>query len=134
MSAFKTVAGFGILAAIQATGAKAQRADEVEADKTVAPLIEQSVRMSAADFNPKVALVVPELNGFGISAVQITHSRVGAFLEQMLGDGSRSYDVYVKFRESGNEKCMTLELKWDAKTEAFKVTHPGADDRCTPLW
>lgn len=134
MSAINTFAGFAIVAAVLAMGAKAQRAYEVEADNRVVPLIEQGVRMNAADFNPKVALVAPELKGFGIDGVQITHSRIGAFLESTLGGGDRNYDVYVKFHESGDHKCLTLELKWTAKGEAWKVTHPGADDRCTPLW
>ncbi|MEO8499713.1 MAG: hypothetical protein ABI565_02270 [Vicinamibacteria bacterium] len=134
MSAIKTVAGFAIMGALLASGAKAQRVYELEADATVAPLIEQGVRMSAANFNPKVALVMPELKGFSISGVEITHSRIGALLESTIGDGGRSYDVYVRFRESGDDRCMTLELKRDARGDAWKVTHPGGDDRCAPVW
>ena len=134
MSAIKTVVALAVVAAALATGAKAQRVSEIEADNTLAPMIEQSVRMNAANFNPKVALVVPELKGFAINSVQITHSRIGTFLESALGNGDRSYDVYVRFRESGDDRCMTLELKWDAGTAAWKVIHPGAYDRCAPAW
>ena len=134
MSAVKTVAGFAIVAAVLATGAKAQRAFEVEADNAVAPLIEQTTRMTAADFNPKVGLVVPELKGFSILAVKITRSRVGAMLQSSFGGSDRSYDVYVKFHEGDSDRCLTLEAKWKATTEEWKVTHPGADDRCEPLW
>lgn len=134
MSALNTVAGFAIAAALLAMGARSQRVYEVEADNAVAPLIEQSVRLNAADFNPKVALVPRELKGFSITAVQITQSKIGALLESAVGGGNRSYDVYVRFKESGDEKCMTLDLKWEARAEAWKVNHPGAYDRCSPAW
>ncbi len=134
MSALKTVVAFAVVAGVLVTAAKAQRVYEIEADSTVTPLIEQGVRMGAADFNPKVGLVVPELKGFAIDSVQITHSRIGAFLESMFGGGNRSYDVYVRYRESGDQKCLTLELRQEAATGSWKVTHPGAVERCAPVW
>jgi hypothetical protein len=130
----KTVAGFGIVLAVLATGARAQRDFDLEADSTVAPVIERTVRMDAADFNPQVALVPRDLKGFGIKGVQITRSRIGAFMQSALGGGDRSYDAYVSFQEDGNDRCMSLELKWDGKTEAWKASHVGTDDRCTPFW
>lgn len=134
MSALKTVVAAGVVIAILASSAKAQRVPEIEADRTVAPLIEKGARMGAADFNPKVSLVVPEMKGFGIDEVQITHSRIGALLESSLGNGDRAYDVYVKYHEGGGSKCLTLELHWEAVTESWKVTHPGTVERCAPVW
>jgi hypothetical protein len=134
MPALKTVVGFAIAGGLLAMGARSQRAYEVEADNAVAPIIEQTVRMNAADFNPKVALVARELRGFSLGAVQITRSRIGALLDSALGGGDRNYGVYVSFQEDGDKKCMTLDLKWEAKTQGWKVTHPGADERCSPAW
>jgi hypothetical protein len=134
MAALKTVAGFAIIAAVLAAGTRAQRAYEVEADNAVAPMIEQSVRMNAADFNPKVQLVPRELRGFSVTAVKITRSRIGAMIESAFGGGDRSYDVYVRFREDDASKCLTLELKWKSATQQWNVSHPGADERCEPLW
>lgn len=134
MSTIKTVAAFAIFGAVLVTGVKSQRDFDLESDRAVLPLIEKGVRMSAADFNPQVALVPRELKGFSMGALQIVRSRIGAMLQQALGGGDRSYDVYVSFREDGADKCMTLELKWQAQESAWKVTHPGADDRCEPVW
>jgi hypothetical protein len=134
MSALKTVAGLALAAAVLALGARSQRVREVEADAAVAPLIEQSVRLNAADFNPQVSLVPRELKGFSITGVQITRSKIAELLESALGGGDRSYDVYVRFQEGGDDKCMTLDLKWEARGGAWKVNHPGAYDRCAPAW
>jgi len=134
MSTIKTVAAFAILGAVLVSGVKSQRDFDLESDRAVLPMIEQGVRMSAADFNPQVALVPRELKGFSMGTVQIVRSRIGGMLQQALGGGDRSYDVYVSFREDGADKCMTLELKWQAQSSSWKVIHPGADDRCEPVW
>ena len=122
------------IGAVLVTGVKSQRDNDLESDRAVLPLIEQGVRMAAVDFNPKVALVAPELKGFSLGRVQIVRSKISAMLQQALGGGDRSYDVYVSFREDGGDKCMRLELKWRAQSSSWDVTHPGADDRCEPIW
>lgn len=134
MSSIKTVAGFAILAALVAMAFKAQRQIDLEANSTLAPMIESSVRMHAADFNPKVELTQPELRGFQVMGVQITRPRVSAILNSALGGSERTYEVYVRFRESDADRCMTLTLAWSGKTEEWKVSHPGAVDRCAPWW
>lgn len=134
MSTIKTVAAFAIVGAVLVTGVKSQRDFDLESDRSVLPMVEQGVRMAAADFNPQVALVPRELKGFSLGKVQIVRSKIGAMLQQALGGGDRAYDVYASFREDGADKCMTLELKWQAQESAWKVTHPGADDRCEPVW
>jgi hypothetical protein len=134
MSSIKTVAGFVIVAAALVTGFKSQRALEVEADNAVRPMIEQSVRMNAVDFNPKVALTQPELKDFSLVGVKITRSRIGAMINSAFGGGDRSYEVYVRFREGGDEKCLTLALEWRSTTEAWNVSHSGVVDRCEPVW
>jgi len=134
MSTIKTIAAFAIVGAVLVTGVKSQRDFDLESDRAVLPMIEQGVRMAAADFNPKVALVPPELKGFSMGTVQIVRSKIGAMLQQALGGGDRSYDVYVSFREDGADKCLRLELKWRASSSSWNVAHPGADDRCEPVW
>ena len=134
MSTLKTVATFAMVGAVLVTGVKSQRDYDLESDRAVLPMIEQGVRTAAADFNPKVALAPPELRGFSIGTVQIVRSKIGALLQQALGGGDRSYDVYVSFRQDGAEKCMRLELKWRAPSSSWNVIHPGADDRCEPAW
>jgi hypothetical protein len=134
MSTLKTVAGFAIIGAVLVSGVRSQRDFDLESDRAVLPVIEQGVRMAAADFNPKVALVPPEIKGFSMGTVQIVRSKIGAMLQQALGGGDRSYDVYVGFREDGADRCMRLELKWHAPTSSWNVIHPGADDRCEPVW
>ena len=134
MSSIKIVAGFALVAVALATGFKSQRASEAEEDHAVRPVIEQGVRMNAVDFNPKVALTQPELKDFSMIGVKITRSRIGAILNSAFGGGDRSYEVYVRFREDGREKCMTLSLEWRSTTEAWNVSHPGIVDRCEPVW
>ena len=134
MSTIKTIAVFAVAGAVLVSGVKSQRDFEVESDRTVLPMVEQGVRMAAADFNPQVALVPRDLKGFSMGTVQIVRSRIGATLQKALGGGDRSYDVYVSFREDGTDKCMTLELKWKAQPGSWNVSHPGADDRCEPVW
>ncbi len=134
MSTIKTVTVFAIAGAMLVNGVKSQRDFDLESDRAVLPMIDQSVRMSAADFNPKVALVPRELKGFSMGKVQIVRSRIGAMLQQALGGGDRSYDVYASFREDGADKCVTLELKWRAPSSSWNVSHPGVGDRCEPAW
>lgn len=134
MSTLKTVVAFAIIGAVLVTGVKSQRDFEVESDRAVIPVIDQGVRMAAADFNPLVALVPRELKGFSIGTVQIVRSKIGAMLQSGLGGGDRSYDVYASFREDGTDRCMTLELKWRAQEGSWGVSHPGAGDRCEPVW
>jgi len=134
MSTIKTVAAFAVLGAVLVTGVKSQRDLDLESDRTVLPMIEQGVRMAAADFNPQVNAVPRELKGFSMGTVQIVRSKIGAILQQSLGGGDRSYDVYASFREDGADKCLRLELKWRAPSSSWNVTHPGADDRCEPVW
>jgi hypothetical protein len=134
MSTLKTVAAFAIIGAVLVSGVKSQRDFEVESDRAVIPLIDRGVRMAAADFDPKVALVPRELKGFSMGSVQIVRSKIGAMLQAGLGGGDRSYDVYVSFREDGADKCMTLELKWRAQEGSWDVSHTGVGDRCEPVW
>ena len=134
MSTLKTVAAFAIIGAVLVAGVKSQRDTDLESDRTVIPIIERAVRMTAADFNPKVALVPRELTGFSMGGVQIVRSKIGAMLQQALGGGDRSYDVYASFREDGADKCMTLELEWRAQAGSWDVSHHGANDRCEPVW
>ena len=134
MSTIKTVAVFAVAGAVLVSGVKSQRDFEVESDRTVLPMVEQGVRMSAAGFRPEVDLVQRELKGFSMGTVQIVRSRIGASLQKALGGGDRSYDVYASFREDGADRCTTLELKWKAQPGAWSVSHPGADDRCEPVW
>jgi len=134
MSTLKTVAAFAIIGAVLVTGVKSQRDSELESDRAVLPVIEQGVRMAAADFNPKVGLVAPELKGFSMGTVQIVRSKIAAILQSGLGGGDRSYDVYASFREDGADRCLRLELKWRAASSSWNVIHPGADDRCEPVW
>lgn len=134
MSTIKTVAAFAIVGAVLVTGVKSQRDSDLESDRAVLSVIEQGVRMAAADFNPQVALVPRELKGFSMGTVQIVRSKIGAMLQQALGGGDRAYDVYVSFREDGADKCLRLELKWRAPSSSWNVVHPGADDRCEPVW
>lgn len=134
MSTIKTVAAFAIVGAVLVQGVKSHRDLDVEADRAVIPLVEQGVRMAAADFNPMVSPAPRELKGFSLGNVQIVRSKIGAMLQSTLGGGDRSYDVYASFREDGADKCLTLELKWRAKEGAWNVSHPGANDRCEPVW
>ena len=134
MTAIKTVAGFVIFGAIVATGFKAQRQFDLEGDAALRPMIENGVRLNAADYNPKVNLTVPELKGFSMGPVQITRSRIGALIDSTFGGGDQSYEVYAKFQEGGDDKCLTLSLEWRSKSEAWKVSHPGGYDRCAPVW
>lgn len=134
MSTIKTVATFAIVGAVLVSGVRSQRDLEVESDRAVLPMIEQGVRMAAADFNPMVAPIPRELKGFSLGTVQIVRSKIGAMLQSALGGGDRSYDVYVSFREDGADKCVTLELKWRAQDGSWNVSHPGVGDRCEPAW
>ena len=134
MSSIKVFAGFAIVAAALASGFKSQPASEVEEDNAVRPLIEQGVRMNAVDFNPRVALTKPELKDFSMIGVKITRSRIGAMINSAFGGGDRGYEVYVRFREDGSERCMTLSLEWRSTTQAWDVSHPGMVDRCEPVW
>lgn len=133
MSSLKTVAGVAVVIGGLVYGAKAQREAAVEADSAVRQMVESSVRMNAAGFNPQVDLTSRELKGFDIVSVKITRPRISAMIDSA-GGGDRSYEVYVRFREGGDEKCMTLALKWVKVTEIWSVSHPGAVDRCEPLW
>ena len=134
MSTIKTVAAFAIVGAVLVSGVKSQRDFDLESDRAVLPMIEEGVRMTAADFNPKLSAVPRELKGFSMGKVQIVRSRIGAMLQQALGRGDQSYDVYARFSEDGADKCLTLELKWRAQSSSWNVSHPGADDRCEPAW
>lgn len=119
MSSLKTVAGVAVVIGGLVYGAKAQRDATVEADSAVRQMVESSVRMNAADFNPQVALTARELKDFDIGGVMITRSRISAMIDSAFG---------------GGEKCLTLALKWVETRAAWSVSHPGAVDRCEPLW
>ena len=134
MSTIKTVAAFALIGGVLVNGVKSQRDYDVESDKTVRPVVEQGVRMAAADFDPKITPVARELKGYSLGAVRIVRSPIGAMLQQALGGGDRSYDVYASYREDGTDKCATLELKWKAQPGAWSVIHHGANDRCEPVW
>lgn len=134
MSSIKTFAGFAVVIGAVVFGAKAQRETAVEADRAVGQMVESSVRMNAAGFNPQVDLTSRELNGFSMVGVKITRSRISAMIDSAFGGGDRRYEVYVRFREGGGEKCLTLALKWVETRAVWSVSHPGAVDRCEPLW
>ena len=134
MSSTKIVAGFAIVVLGIAAGFKEQRQSDLEGDSALAPMIESKVRMNAGDFNPKVQLTQPELRDFQIIAVQITRPRISSILDLASGGGDRKYGVYVRFREGGGDRCMTLALEWRSKTEDWSVSHPGTMDSCGPAW
>jgi hypothetical protein len=125
----KTIAGFSILAAALATGAKEQRQFGLEADSGLQRIIESSVRVNAVEFNRRVDLTAPELRDFQMGDAQITQSRIMVWM----GDPD-SYEVYAHFREGGGEKCMTLSLEWIPRTETWNAVHSGVVDRCRPVW
>lgn len=134
MSSIKTLVGFGILFAAVVVGARSQRQFDIEADRAVRPIVEDGVRMNAVDYNPKVALTRPELKDFSMVDMKIMASKVSAFIDSALRGGNRNYDVYVRFRESGDNRCMTLRLEWTSALSSWKVEHTGLDDRCDPVW
>jgi len=134
MTALKTLAGFAIVGALVATGFKAQRQFELEGDSALRPLIENTVRLNAAGYDPKLNLTVPELRGFSMGQLQITRSRIGALIDSTFGGGDQSYEVYARFQEGGDDKCLTLTLEWRSKLGNWHVSHPGAYDRCAPVW
>ncbi len=125
----KTIAGFSVLVAALATSAKEQRQPGLETDSGLQRLIESSVRENAVNFNRRVDLTAPELHDFQLVDVQIAQPRIMAWV----GDPD-SYGVYVRFREGGGEKCMTLSLDWISRTGTWNVAHSGVVDRCTPVW
>ena len=133
MSAIKTIAGFAAVAAVLAFGAKAQRESGLEVDAAVRPIVESCVRMNVAEFRPHVDLTQRELIDFSLLDLQITRPRISAILAPMFGE-NRSYDVYARFREGGDERCFTLALEWKAETGAWTANHTGVSDRCAPPW
>jgi len=134
MTGIKTLAGFALVGAVVAGGLKAERQFDLERDDAIRPLIEQHVRWGAAGYDPKVNLTVPELKNFSIDQVQITRSRIGALIDSTFGSGDQSYEVYARFREGGDDKCLALSLEWRSKSESWNLTHTGAYDRCAPAW
>jgi hypothetical protein len=134
MAAIKTVASFAIFGAIVAVGFKAQRQFELEGDTALRPMIENTVRLNASGYNPNLNLTVPELKGFSMGQVQITRSRISAFIDSTFGGGDQSYEVYAPFQEGGDNKCLTLALEWRSKSGNWHVSHPGGYDRCAPIW
>lgn len=134
MAGIKTIAGFAVLGVVLASGVRSERQFNLEEDTALQRVIEQNVRQFAAGFDPKVALTMPELKDFSVDRVRITRSRAGALVDSTFGKGDQSYDAYVRFRESGAVRCMTLDLEWRARSETWKVTHTGAYDRCDPVW
>lgn len=124
MSSIKTFAGVAVVVGAVVFGAKAQRESTVEADRAVRQMVESSVRMNAAGFNPQVDLTARELKGFDIVGVKITRPRISAMIDSA-GGGDRSYEVYVRFREDGGEKCMTLALKWGQGDGSLERLPPG---------
>jgi hypothetical protein len=134
MSALKTVAGFAIVGVLLASGVKSERQFELEGDSVVRQMVEKSARQYAAGYDPKVSLTMPELKDFSMESISVTRSKAGAFLDSTLGDGDLSYDVYVQYREGGENRCLTLDLEWKAGSETWRVDHTGAYDRCTPVW
>ena len=134
MSALKTVAGFAIVGVLLASGVKSERQFELERDSAVQQLVEKNVRQYAAGYDPKVSLTMPELKDFSMEAMSVTRSKGAAFLESALGEGDLSYDVYVRFREGGQNRCMTLNLEWKAGSKTWWVEHTAAYDRCSPVW
>lgn len=134
MSAITTTAAFTLIGAALAMGVKSERQFAVEQDSEVVSLIEQSVRQSAAGYDPRVALTMPELKGFSLGEFKVVRSKAVAMLDSAFAGGDRSYDVYARYREGGSEGCMTLDLEWRASRSRFVATHSGADDRCDPAW
>ena len=134
MSALKTVAGFAVVGVLLASGVRSERQFELEGDSTVRQLVEKSARQFAAGYDPKLSLTMPELKDFSLESMSVTSSKASAFLESTLGNGDKSYDVYVRFREGGENRCMTLDLEWQARSEAWRVDHTSAYDRCSPVW
>lgn len=134
MSALKTVVGFAIVGVLLASGVKSERQFDLEGDSAVRQLVEKSARQYAAGYDPKVSLTMPELKDFSMEAMSVTRSKAGAFLSSTLGNGDLSYDVYVRYREGGETRCMTLNLEQKAGSEAWRVEHTAAYDRCSPVW
>lgn len=134
MAALKTITGFAIVGVMLATGARSERQFDLERDTALQRLIEQNVKQFAAGYDPKVQLTMPELKDFSMGSVAVTRSRVGAFLDSSFGNGDMNYDAYVRFREGGGSKCMTLALEWKARSGEWRVNHTSAYDRCDPVW
>ncbi len=134
MSALKTVVGFAIVGVLLASGVKSERQVELEGDSAVRQLVERSARQYAAGYDPKVSLTIPELKDFSLQGMSVTRSKAGAFLDSTFGKGDLTYDVYVRFREGDDTRCMTLALEWKAQLETWRVDHKAAYDRCSPVW
>lgn len=134
MAALKTLTGFAILGVMLAAGARSERQFDLEGDTAVQRLIEQNVKQFAAGYDARVQLAMPELKDFSMSRVTVTRSRVGAMLDSSFGNGDVSYEVYVRFREAGASRCMTLALEWKTKTQDWRANHTSAYDRCDPVW
>jgi len=134
MTAIKTFAGFALLGAVAVIGLKAERQFDLEGDAALRPLIEQNVRWGAAGYDPKVNLTVPELKNFSLGPVLITRSRIGKLVDSTFGGGDQSYEVYARFSEGGDDKCLTLSLEWRSRSESWSLSHTGAYDRCAPVW
>lgn len=134
MSAIKTLAGFAIVGVFLAAGVKSERRFELEGDSAVRQVVEKSARQYAAGYDPKVSLTMPELKDFSMEGMRVTRSKAVAFLESALGNGDASYDVYVRFREGSEDRCLTLDLEWQSGSETWRVDHTAAYDRCSPVW
>lgn len=134
MSALKTVGGFAVVGVLFAVGVKSERQFQLEGDSVVRQLVEKNARQYAAGYDPKVSLTMPELKDFSLEAISVSRPKAAAFLGSTLGNGDLSYDVYVRFREGGENRCLTLDLEWQARSETWRVDHTAAYDRCSPAW
>jgi hypothetical protein len=66
--------------------------------------------------------------------MKITASKLSAFLDSAFRAGNRNYDVYARFRENGETRCLTLKLEWTETQSSWRVDHTSLDDRCDPVW
>jgi hypothetical protein len=129
----KTLVVIGAFIAVAAGGLKAQRYENIENNREARSKIEIGIRQTAADFNPQVSTTPRELKDFEVQSVKVTRPRAMPYLDSLAG-GDKNYEVFVRYREGGVPRCMTLELKERHDDGGWSVSHPGSMDRCDPAW
>jgi hypothetical protein len=133
MSSIKTVGVFAIIGVVAAGALHSDRAPSVEEDRSAIAAINVGIRQVAADFDPKVSLTQRELKDFEVMSIKVARTKFVTFLDSVAG-GDTNYDVYVRYREGGVERCLTLGLKRRSGEDDWQTNHNTAVDRCEPAW
>lgn len=131
-SNLKTIGG-GLLVVSLVLGSRSRREPTIEGDAAARAVVEQTIRSAVTEFNPYASVKPRALVDFEIIDLQVTRPGLGGLVDSF--GGASGYAVYVRFRESGRERCMTTALKWNPRSEAwsaFRGQNPM--DRCEPLW